>query len=163
MTFLRPAAGLGAAIAAGFVFAAVPPANAESPFSALTGTWSGGGQVRLTGGQSESIRCRAYYSQKSGGSAVGLALRCASTSHKIDMRANLEAKGDSVSGTWEERTFNAVGNVAGKATPTRMNLAISGGGLSGSLSITTSGGSQSIRISTEGVGFSGLTMRLSKG
>lgn len=160
MTFYRLAAGLAACAA---MLSAAPAVRAESPFSALTGTWSGGGQVRLAGGQSESIRCRAYYTQKSGGAAVGLALRCASTSHKIDMRASLEAKGENVSGTWEERTFNATGNVAGKATPARMNLAISGGGLSGSLSITTSGGSQSIRISTEGVGFTGLTMRLSKG
>ncbi len=144
------------------VLAGAAPAWAEGPFSALTGTWSGGGQVRLVGGQSESIRCRAYYNQKSG-SSVNLALRCASTSHKIDMRASLTSSGNSVTGTWEERSFNAAGNVSGSATPTRMNLAISGGGLSGSLSITTSGGSQSIRISTEGAGFSGLTMRLQKG
>lgn len=160
MTFDRCAAGLLAVVS--LLLASGVPARAEGPFAALTGTWSGGGQVRLVGGQSETIRCRAYYNQKSG-SSVNLALRCASTSHKIDMRASLSSSGNSVSGTWEERSFNAAGNVAGNATPTRMNLAISGSGLTGSLSITTSGGSQSIRISTQGVGFSGLTMRLSKG
>lgn len=158
--FFRPAAGGFAAALA--ILAFLGPARAESPFSALTGAWSGGGQVKLAGGQSESIRCRAYYNAKSA-SAVNLAIRCASASHKIDMRASLSAAGESVSGTWEERSFNAVGTVAGKATPASLKLAISGGGLTGSLSIDTEGANQSIRISAEGVGFTGLTMRLSKG
>lgn len=149
------------AFAAAAILASSAPIRAESPFSALNGVWSGGGHVDLSGGQSENIRCRAYYNPKSA-SAVNLALRCASASHKIDMRASLEASGDDVSGTWEERAFNAIGTVAGKATPARMTLAISGGGLTGSLSITTEGGGQSIDISTVGAGFSGLTMKLSK-
>lgn len=150
------------ALAMAIVIHGASGARAEGPFTALIGTWSGGGQVRLAGGQSETIRCRAYYNPKSG-SAVNLAVRCASASHKIDMRANLTSSGNSVTGTWEERSFNAAGNVSGNGTPNRLNLAIDGGGLTGSLSITTSGGSQSIRISTQGAGFSGLTMRLSKG
>jgi hypothetical protein len=154
--------GVGFLAIAAALLALGVPARAEGPFAALNGTWSGGGQVRLAGGQSETIRCRAYYSPKSV-SSVNLAVRCASTSHKIDMRASLSASGNSVSGTWEERSFNAAGDVSGRATPARMNLAISGSGLTGSLTITTSGGSQSIRISTQGAGFSGLTMRLSKG
>ncbi len=150
------------ALAATAILAPLAPARADSPFSLLTGTWSGGGRVDLAGGQSENIRCRAYYNPKSA-SAVNLALRCASATHKIDMRASLSAAGESVSGTWEERSFNAMGTVAGKATPATMKLAISGGGFTGSLSIATEGGSQSIHISTEGVGFTGLTMKLLKG
>lgn len=154
------AARCAAAIVALGALASV--AEAQSALSSFNGTWSGGGQVRLTGGQTEQIKCRAFYTQKSS-EAVNLALRCSSTSQKIEMRASLVASGSSVSGTWEERTFNASGTVAGKASPNRMNLAITGGGLSGSMSVTTSGGSQSIRISTQGTGFTGLTMRLSKG
>jgi hypothetical protein len=145
------------------VSAASTAASAQGPFTAFTGTWSGDGQVRLEGGKSEGIRCRAYYTQKPGPANVNLALRCASTSHKIEMRASLEANGSDVAGSWEERTFNATGNVAGKGTPNRLNLSITGGGLTGSMSITTSGSTQSIRISTEGTGFRGLTMRLSRG
>lgn len=138
-------------------------AMAESPMAAFTGAWRGKGQVRLSGGQTEPIECRAYYTQKEGGATVNLALTCASTSHKIQMRASLAVSGNTIVGDWEERTFNATGTVAGTATAGRLNVAITGGGLTGNMSITTLGGDQSIRISTEGTGFQGLTMRLKKG
>lgn len=134
---------------------------AEGPFAGLSGSWSGGGHVRLANGQQESLRCRAYYNQKAGGTALSMAVRCASPSQKIEMRASLSSSGHGVSGTWEERSYNAAGNVSGKATASHMNLAISGG-VSGSLSVTTSGSSQSIRISAQGTGFTGITLKLSR-
>ncbi|MFV0368829.1 MAG: hypothetical protein ACK5KM_10240 [Hyphomicrobiaceae bacterium] len=136
---------------------------ADSPFSNLAGTWSGQGKVRLEGGKSETIRCRAYYTLKSGGSDLGMAIRCASAASKIEMRASLSYSGGSVSGNWEERTYNAAGAVTGKASSSRMSLSIQGGGLNGRMSVRLGDKSQSVTISTTGSTFRGLDLSLSRG
>jgi hypothetical protein len=133
---------------------------AASPFADLGGSWSGSGQVRLEGGRTEGLSCKAYYLPKSGGSGLGLAVRCASASNKIEMRANLVSTGNQVSGNWEERSYNASGSVAGVAAGNNLRLTISGGGLSGSMSVTTNGRSQAIAVRTDGSALKGVNISL---
>ena len=85
--------------------ASVQAQRSEAPFTTLTGTWSGGGQVRLEGGKTERISCKAYYTPRDGGTGVGIALRCASTSYSINLRSVLASSSGKVTGTWEEQTF----------------------------------------------------------
>lgn len=94
--------------------------------SRLSGTWSGNGQVTFEKGQSEQLVCRAYYATKSERSSMGLAIRCASASYKFEMRATLNFEGTHVSGSWEERTFNAAGTVEGSVGESNLQLAIAG-------------------------------------
>jgi hypothetical protein len=142
-----------------FGFAAVP-ADAASPLAQLNGSWSGSGRINLTDGKSEALKCTAYYTQKDGGAEVGVALRCASASNKVELRANLVSNGSRLSGDWEERTFNASGTVTGQASPTQIKLAISGGGFSGSMAVTTTGTSQVVSVSTQGLALKGANIRL---
>lgn len=141
--------------------ATVPSTFAEdaSPFSKLAGSWSGSGTARFEDGKSEHLSCRGNYTIRNGGTGLGLALRCASAGSKIDMRSALNYQGGRVSGSWEERTFNASGDVSGRASNSSMNLAI-GGGLSGSMSVSFSGSSQSVSIKTSGTALKGVTIRL---
>lgn len=155
-------AGLAAGCIAVALMAAPPAARAEGPFSSLNGAWSGSGSVKFAGGQSEPIKCKLYYNPK-GGTEVALALRCASTSAKIEMRANLIYSGGSVSGTWEERSYNASGNITGKAGGNTLNMHIEGGGLTGAMHVNVNGSSQSVSITTSGVGFTGINLNFSKG
>lgn len=141
----------------------VRPALADGPFASYGGTWSGSGTIRLSGGNSEALRCKAYYTPKDGGSSMGLAIRCASASNKIELRAQLSVDGGRVSGSWEERTFNASGNVTGRANANRITLTIAGGGFNGTMSVSTSGSSQSVSITTEGIGLKGVSISLSRG
>ena len=150
-------------IAAGVAALPITSAAADSPFASLAGTWSGSGQIKLEGGKSESIRCKAYYTTNSGGAGLGMAIRCASASNKIEMRANLTCADGKVAGSWEERTFNAAGQVTGKAAANNLNLAIDGGGLNGSMSVRLGQTSQLVSISTTGSAFSGLNLSLSRG
>lgn len=145
------------------VLATAAPARADAPFSTLIGSWSGSGQVRLENGKSEGIKCKAYYTSKDGGQGLSLAFRCASASNMIDMRATLASSGNAVSGSWEERTFNAAGNVSGKVDGSNINLSINGGGLTGSMSVSFGGNNQSVLISTEGSTFKGLRISLQRG
>jgi hypothetical protein len=140
-----------------------PAAKAAAPFTELNGTWSGAGQIRLEGGKTERVTCKANYTPKNAGTALGIALRCASTSYSIDLRSNLESSNGRVTGDWEERTFNATGNVTGRATNGNVSVAISGGGLSGSMSVSFGGTSQQVSITTSGTALKGVSISLSKG
>lgn len=124
---------------------------ATGPFSSFIGSWSGNGQVRLQDERSEQIKCKAYYTERKPG--MGLALRCASSGSKIDLRAQLVSDGHKVSGTWEERQFNAAGSFTGTHVDNKLTLTMEGGGLKAGVTITTSasasGPAQSFVINTD--------------
>lgn len=137
-------------------------ARAETIFDTLVGTWNGSGQIKLENGKSEALKCRAFYTQKESDS-LGIALRCASASNKIELRASLnQARGD-VDGSWEERTFNAAGTVKGKVSGSRINLTITGGTFSGSMNVSITGARHSVSIETNGIGLRAVNISLSRG
>jgi hypothetical protein len=137
-------------------------ARADSLFSVLNGSWAGAGQIKLEGGSTESLKCRAYYTAKDEGSGLGLAIRCASASNKIELRATLAYQSGKISGNWEERQFNAAGSVTGQASNSRVSLSITGGGFSGSMTVTVNGGTQSVSILTNGIGLKAVNINLSR-
>ena len=65
-----------------------------------------------------------------------------------------------MSGTWEERSYNVAGSVSGVGAGNSLRLGINGGGLSGSMVVTTTGGSQSISMRTDGAALRGINIRL---
>ena len=136
-------------------------APAATSFDGLLGTWSGSGQVRYQSGDTEGIRCNAYYT--GGGPKLGLAIRCKSASNDIEIRGALTHQGEKVSGTWEERTFNASGEASGRMAAGRMNLSITGGGFSGSMSVSYGGPRQTIAITTQGIPMKSVNVTLTKG
>lgn len=148
----------GAAAIASIMLAHPGAAQVASPFAGLGGTWSGSGQVRLESG-SEAIRCTANYVPRGGGSALGLSLRCASPSNRIELRASLSASGGRVSGSWEERSYNAGGDISGLASGGSLRLRFSGS-ISGSMLVTTAGGSQSISVRTDNSALRGVNVSL---
>src|SRR5262245_28331193 len=150
--------GFAGAIAVGLL-GGMATLRAAGAFAFLNGSWSGSGSIRLDDGRSEVLKCRAYYSPK-GDENLGLALRCASSSNKIELRAQLTATGGRVAGHWEELTFNASGTVAGHAAGNNMKLAINGGGFSGSMAVTTDGKSQVISVAAHGVALKGVNVNL---
>lgn len=146
--------------------ASLLPADAQPTahvFAGLDGSWSGRGSVRFSDGKSERIACRAYYNPKGAGTELGLAIRCASVSYKIEIRASLLNKDGRLTGRWEERTFNAGGNVTGRASAGNIKMDIAGGGLTASMSVSYGGSTQAVSISTEGSNLKGVTINLSRG
>jgi hypothetical protein len=156
------AGGLVVALAVLLGVGGVPRAYAQGPFQTLAGNWSGGGQIKLENGKSEALKCRAYYTQKEA-DTLGLAIRCASASNKIELRASLNQSGNQVDGNWEERTFNAAGTVRGKVTSGRIHLTISGGTFSGSMNVAITGERHSVSIETNGIGLRAVNISLSRG
>jgi hypothetical protein len=147
---------------AGAAFMPSVAAKTDGPFSGVLGVWKGAGQLTLDGGRSESLKCRAYYTERNGGSGLGLAIRCASASNNIELRAGLVSAGGRLTGTWEERVFNVGGDVSGQVNGGKINLAINGGSFTASMAVSTSGTSQSVSITAQGTAMRGVTINFSR-
>jgi hypothetical protein len=139
----------------------VAPVQAATLLDRLMGSWSGSGQIRYDDGQSEGIRCTAYYT--GGNDRLRLAIRCRSDSTEVEIRGLLTRQGETLAGTWEERTFNASGDASGRLTAERMSLSISGGGFSGSMTVGYAGSRQVVTISTQGIRMRSVNVTLAKG
>lgn len=137
------------------------PAGAGGPFAQLAGTWSGKGKVTFEGGKSEVLACTAYYVTRDAGAGLGLAIRCATTSYKTEIRSNLRYANGKLSGQWEERNFNAAGDASGEVTPERISLRFTGA-INGSMTILQTGSKQLVSIATSGGGLSAVSIGLSR-
>jgi hypothetical protein len=133
---------------------------ADTLFDSLRGSWSGSGQIRYDDGSAEGIRCTAYYTGE--GAQLRLAIRCESSSNKVEIRGQLTAQGETLTGTWEERTFNAAGEAKGRVSDGKMSLAVIGGGFKGAMSVSISSGKQAVNIYTEGIKMKSVSMTLGK-
>jgi hypothetical protein len=134
-------------------------AAAGNPFDILLGSWRGSGQIQLSDGRKERLKCTAYYT--GGGSQLGMAIRCQSETSSVDIRSKLSQSGGRITGTWEERTFNAEGNASGQATSDKISLQISGG-VTGTMSVSYSGSRQSVAIATQGIALKNVTIDLTR-
>lgn len=138
------AAGAGLLMAS----AGLSPANSQS-VGDLIGSFSGRGTVVFAGNKTERIKCNAYNTGSS--DELRLVIRCASASYKIEIRSKLNRSGSQLSGTWEERTYNAEGQASGRISDGNLSLNVAGGGFQGQMSVSYSRGTQKVRISTQGI------------
>jgi hypothetical protein len=135
-------------------------AQAATLLDRLIGSWSGSGQIRYDDGQSEGVRCSAYYT--GGNDRLRLAIRCRSDSTEVEIRGLLTRQGETLSGTWEERTFNASGEASGRVAGEKMSLSVSGGGFSGSMSVAHAGSRQVVTITTQGIRMRSVNVTLTR-
>ncbi|MEO0730243.1 MAG: hypothetical protein AAFR23_08215 [Pseudomonadota bacterium] len=144
------------ALVAGFAGGA-PHAHAAEVKQFL-GSWQGSGRIQFKDGRSESIVCRSY--NTGAGDGLRLALRCASAGYKIELRSRLKVSGGRVTGTWEERNFNAQGAVEGRLADDAMALRVNGGGVTGDIAIARANEQLSYRIKTVGMTMTGVSVAL---
>ena len=130
-----------------------------NPFDTLLGSWRGNGQIVLSEGKTERLKCNAYYT--GGGSQLGMAIRCQSESFNVEIRSKLSQSGGRITGTWEERTFNAEGNASGQATGGKISLAITVG-VTGTMLVSYTSSRQSVAISTQGIALKSVTIDLTR-
>lgn len=135
---------------------------AHELFVSMSGYWTGPGRIQYDGGVAEALSCKAYYTTKDQVDRLSIVLRCASPSNKIELRAQIVAQGEDLSGSWEERTFNASGTATGRVTESEISLSIDGGGFSAEMAVTQETSSQSVSITTKGVGFNEVSVSLTR-
>ena len=145
--------------AAALLLAPVAAADAGTPFDTLLGSWRGSGQIELDQGRRERLKCNAYYT--GGGSQLRMAILCQSESSNVQIRSALSESGGRISGTWEERTYNAQGNASGQVSNGKISLSISGG-VTGTMIVTFTSSRQSVAISTQGVALKSVSIDLTR-
>jgi hypothetical protein len=145
---------LGLAVAAG-------PAQAQSPFAGLTGSWSGNGKISTTSG-SERIRCRGTYRASESGSTLALRLRCAGDSYKFEIASDINYDGGSISGSWSETTRQVHGSISGRATANQITAQTSAVGFNAAVSISTRGNSQNVTIRSPGSEISEVSVTMAR-
>lgn len=119
MRILATTAGLGLLLA----FAGSAPATAES---SLVGNWSGGGTVRFPSGAVEKANCRATYRRS--GSGYTMSGVCATPSGRAEQTATLRrVSANKYAGDFHNPEY----------------------GMSGSISVTVSGNSQTVYLSSD--------------
>jgi hypothetical protein len=134
-------------------------AGGAAPFDTLLGSWGGSGSFKLQDGKTVRIKCDAYYT--GGGAQLGMVVRCTGESEKIEIRSKLSSSGDRLTGSWEERTYNAEGAVSGEATGNRLTVKISGA-VSGSMTVSFSSSQQDVAILTQGIPLKSVNVSLSR-
>ena len=133
-----------------------------SPFTAMAGTWSGGGVLSTTDGQREQLRCRASYDVAGSGDQLRLNLRCASASYNFDLASEVEYRGGAISGSWTEASRNASGTLSGRAAGDHVQAAARGDSFSANLSLTTRGGRQTVSIQPVGTNVTSVSLALNR-
>jgi len=116
-----------AAVAAvlALAFTSFSPARAEP--GSIIGSWSGTGSIAFASGSKEKARCRARFA-KTGEQSYAMSATCATASAKLDQSASLVRTGaNSYAGSFFNQQYNT----------------------GGSIRITVSGGTQSVRLSGE--------------
>src|SRR6202790_3238013 len=144
-------AALGAAMFVVALLHSPLPAHAQQgPFTALSGSWSGGGFIRLASGQRERLRCRANYQVAENGTRLQQSLRCASESYRFDVNSNIVSEGGALTGSWRETSRNVSGSLSGRVSGSQIHARIDGAGFSANLTVNTRGDRQSVTIESPG-------------
>lgn len=160
---MRPAWRVAPAVAL-FLVVGTPqgaPA-APGPFTGMAGTWSGGGELTMTSGVREYLRCRAVYDVTAAGNHLRLELRCASDSYHFVLASDVKARGNAIAGSWTEVTRNAFGSISGHANGDHIQAVASGNTFSARLALSTRGNRQSVTIQPQGTEVAAVSVTLSK-
>jgi hypothetical protein len=124
------------------------------------GYWTGTGLVTMNNGATEQLRCVATY--KSAAQTLRQSLRCASSGYSISAAVDLKVAGAAVTGTWEEKTYAANGDITGSMTDKGFALVIKGPTFNADLNLDHSACKQAINITPTGVDVTRISIDLGK-
>ena len=141
------AAGVGAAL---MMSVTASHAQAAGPFAGFDGNWTGAGNVTLSNGTTEHIRCKADYKVNANGLGLVQNLHCASDSYKFDLSSNVTSQGDRISGNWSEKSRNIFGNLQGTAGAGSIDVFVEASGFAANLNLRTNGTKQTVQIDSKG-------------
>jgi hypothetical protein len=146
----------------GLGVAAFAPAAPADSLEGLGGYWTGTGSVSLTNGKKERVKCSVVYKVTDNAKQIRQTLRCASQDYSINALAELTLKGAQVTGSWEEKTYSATGQVTGRYTGNAFLLSIQGGNFTAAMNVDLSDCKQSISISPQGLEVNSISLGLAK-
>lgn len=142
---------------------ATGPAFAAGPFTGFPGEWTGTGDVTMSDGSRDRIKCKASYSTGPSGQALNINVNCASDSYRVNIISNVVAQGTDFSGTWRETTRQVSGDVTGRVPGAgEYQASLSGTGFGLELAATSNGKIQAITINSHGTDVQSVRISLRK-
>ena len=141
------------------IFAAVP-AQAEQSFDNVAGSWSGGGSMKPSDGPRERVRCKIDYAPKNAGQSVKMNVRCASDAYKMDLSANIDEDGTTLSGNWFESQYRQGGKVSGQNVNGLIEAKVESDTITALLTVHTKGNQQSFVMDSPGAWVSHVSIDL---
>lgn len=141
------------------------PAHAaeEAPFKSVIGWWGGEGRLGFKEGKTEIVKCRVTYIAGESEREVAQTIRCASASGKVEIKSNIVANGDKVSGTWSELVYNINGDLSGAITDRGFKVEVAGGEFGAHMDVIVKDALQVIEIKFRSETLIGMTLILKKG
>lgn len=137
---------------------------APGPFAKFGGSWTGSGTIKLAGGTSERIRCKAIYVVEEGGNRLGQEMTCASDSYKLKVTSDLAYKQAAgvITGTWLEATYSTSGFVSGRATEREIKARVEGKNFYAEIGVLTNGNEQSVTIRPRAMDVEEVSVKLQR-
>ncbi len=129
--------------------------EANPALSPYSGSWSGNGTFATLSGARENLKCTA--SIPLSGNTLKVNVRCASASGGINARSVIALNGSALTGTWEERTYNAEGTLRGTLLSNEISLTLNGPFV-GSMRLSVSGKTLKVSLSSTKFGNASVTL-----
>ena len=136
-----------------FVLASSMPAQSQSQLGEFTGYWRGSAVGEVSSGKKENLTCTTNNSLKDGGS-LRMVLRCANaTGVSLQIYATIAQSGGKLSGTWEERTYNISGTIAGSVAVNALRAQVVSPNFKASIRVERNGNTLTVSVvPSEGTG-----------
>ena len=141
---------------------AATPAFAEQSFDGVAGSWSGSGLMKPSDGPSERVRCKIDYVPKNAGQSVKMNVRCASDAYKMNLSANLDEDGTTLSGNWFESEYRQGGRVSGQNVNGLIEAKVESATIVALLTVRTKGNHQSFVMDSPGAWVSHVSIELAR-
>jgi hypothetical protein len=139
---------------------AATPAFAEQSFDSVAGSWSGSGSMKPSDGPSERVRCKIDYVPKNAGQSVKMNVRCASDAYKMNLSANIDENGTTLSGNWFESQYRQGGKVSGQNVNGLIEAKVESATIVALLTVRTKGNRQSFVMDSPGAWVSHVSIDL---
>lgn len=123
-----------------------------NPFAKFGGNWTGIGDIYLSNGTKERIRCRGGFTAADEFNIVSLKveLRCAGDAYKFELVSELNYSGGAISGTWSENSRGVNGSVSGKIDGDNIVATAESQTFNATLELMNQGDKQQVRITSPG-------------
>jgi hypothetical protein len=139
---------------------ATTPAFAGQSFDSVAGSWSGSGSMKPSDGPRERVRCKIDYVPKNAGQSVKMNVRCASDAYKMDLSANIDEDGTTLSGNWFESQYRQGGRVSGQNVNGLIEAKVESDTITALLTVHTKGNQQSFVMDSPGAWVSHVSIDL---
>ena len=139
---------------------ATVPAHAEQSFDNVAASRSGSGSMKPSDGPRERVRCKVDYIVKNAGQSVKMNVRCASDAYRMELSANIDQNGTTLSGNWFESQYRQGGKVSGQNVNGLIEAKVESDTITALLTVRTRGSRQSFVMESPGAWVSQVSIDL---